>query len=392
MSKELCLHSGGVTKPLPRSNFASVYPAERGYRIGTPHYERSASPQGGMELLTPRTSLGETEAKLGRGAQYCSYSSLSFRINIIGMPELPEVQTIVTDLKRRIIGKKIADFWTDTPRIIKGFSPNDFKREVVGFEIADVQRRGKNILFYLEKTIRKRKDKKIMLAHQKMTGHFLIGRWRIHPPKFSEGKLRGVKRVDATVKGPIASDPYNQYIRVIFRLDNGWELGLSDLRKFARITVGPPQKIEHSKEIASLGPDALSPKFSPKYLFSVLQKRKKLIKPILLEQNVMAGVGNIYADEALFLAKINPQRKAAGVKRSEVERLVKSIKKVLQKSIRLKGTSVIDYRDTYGRRGKYDKVRWVYDKEKLPCRICRTLIKRVKIGQRSSYFCPRCQK
>jgi formamidopyrimidine-DNA glycosylase len=302
------------------------------------------------------------------------------------MPELPEVQTIVSDLKRRIVGEKIADFWTDTPRIIKNFSPNNFKKEVIGFKIAEVRRRGKNILFYLEKTVRKRKDKKIMLAHQKMTGHFLIGRWRIR--KISKNKFQ----IIPAVAGPVAEDKYNGYLRLIFKLDNGWELGLSDLRKFARITVGSPSKIEHSREIASLGPDALSPKFSPKYLFSLLQKRKKLIKPILLEQNVMAGVGNIYADEALFLAKINPQRKAADLKRLEVERLVKSIKKVLQKSIRLKGTSVIDYRDTYGRRGKYDKVRWVYDKEKLPCRICRTLIKRVKIGQRSSYFCPSCQK
>ncbi|MCX7616160.1 MAG: DNA-formamidopyrimidine glycosylase [Patescibacteria group bacterium] len=302
------------------------------------------------------------------------------------MPELPEVQTIVSDLRKKILGGKITGFWTNTPKIIKGVALNKFRKEILGFLILDIRRRGKNILFYLGKIQKgKRKIEKVILAHQKMTGHFLIGKWKV----VGKGKSQ---KIIPLIKGPIAEDPFNQYIRVIFNLSGGWQLGLSDLRKFAKLTVGSVEEIENSKEMRSLGPEALSSEFSWRYLYPLLLKKKKSIKSVLLDQEIVAGVGNIYADEALFLAKIHPQKRASTLKIDQVKKMVQAIKKVLRKSIALRGTSIIDYRDALGRRGGYDKVRLVYGKEGLPCPSCSTPIKRIKIGQRSAHFCPRCQK
>lgn len=301
------------------------------------------------------------------------------------MPELPEVQTIVDELKKRVCGKTIVDFWTNTPKLIKKPSAKEFTKRIKGLTIIDVQRRGKNIIFYLGSSKSNKGEIYVMLAHQKMTGHFLVGKWKIK-------KIDGKDTPVPDIKGPIASDKYNSYIRVIFYLNNGEQLGLSDLRKFAKIVLGTAEEIENSSDLKDLGHDALSKEFKADYLYLILQKRSKPVKSVLLEQGVASGIGNIYADEGLFVAKINPLRRSSSLSKKEVGKLIDSIKFVLRKSLRLRGTSSSDYRDTYGLRGGYDKVRLVYDREKLPCRVCGTAIKRVKIGQRSSHYCPHCQK
>ena len=301
------------------------------------------------------------------------------------MPELPEVQTIVNELKKRVCGRTIVDFWTNTPKLIKKPSAKEFSKKIKRLSIIDVQRRGKNIIFYLKPGRNKSEKIYEMLVHQKMTGHFLVGKWDI---KKIDGKNIPVPKV----KGPIASDKYNSYIRVIFYLDNGQQLGLSDLRKFAKLMLGSAQEIENSKDLSELGHDALSREFNADYLYPILQKRNKPVKSVLLEQGVASGIGNIYADEGLFVARINPLRKSNSLSKKEVEKLIDSIKRVLKKSLRLRGTSSSDYRDTYGERGGYDKVRYVYNREKMPCYVCGTPIRRIKIGQRSSHFCPKCQK
>jgi formamidopyrimidine-DNA glycosylase len=301
------------------------------------------------------------------------------------MPELPEVQTIVDELKNRVCGRTIVDFWTNSPKLIKKPSLKEFISKIKGLSIVDVQRKGKNIIFYLQPNKGSSDKLFVMLAHQKMTGHFLIGKWKLK-------KIEGVTMPIPETKGPISSDKYNSYVRVIFYLDNGKQLGLSDLRKFAKIVLGTAREIENSKEILDLGPDALSKEFNADYFYPILQKRNKPIKSVLLEQGVSSGIGNIYADEGLFVARINPLRKSNSLSKNEAAKLINSVKKVLKKSLRLRGTSSSDYRDTYGNRGGYDKVRYVYNREGLPCKRCGTIIKRIKIGQRSSHFCPHCQK
>ncbi len=300
------------------------------------------------------------------------------------MPELPEVQTIVNDLKKRVCGRTIVDYWTDTPKLVKKPAFKRFLKEIKDQTIIDVQRRGKNVLFFLEGHNRNKKLSE-MLTHQKMTGHFLIGKWNI-------GKKGGKKFSTPETKGPISSDKYNNYVRAIFYLDNGQQLGLSDLRKFAKIMLGTPEEIENSNDLKQLGPDALSKEFNADYFYNVLQKRKKPIKPVLLEQSVASGIGNIYGDEALFISKINPLKKSNALSKRQVRTLIDAIKSVLKKSLKLRGTSSSDYRDTYGEKGGYHRIRLVYDREGEPCRICGEPIKRIKIGQRSSHYCPHCQK
>ncbi len=300
------------------------------------------------------------------------------------MPELPEVQTIVDDLKKRVTKRTIVDFWTDTPKLIKGFSSKEFYNQIVGYFITDVQRRGKNIIFILKSKNKKKYSDMAMLVHQKMTGHFLIGEWKLK----KEGKK--ITPIPQT-KGPISSDKYNSYIRMIFYLDNGAQMALSDLRKFAKVVLIPQEELDNFKDLKNLGPDVFSKKFNADYLCQIFKKRKKAVKPILLEQQVVSGIGNIYGDELLFIAKINPLTKSNVLSKKEVAKIIVSSKKIIKKSLKLRGISSSDYRDTYGKRGGYDKVRYVYGREGMPCLLCQTKIKRVKIGQRSSYFCPHCQ-
>lgn len=294
------------------------------------------------------------------------------------MPELPEVQTIVDDLKKRVVGRKIIKFWTNTPKLVKSYDPQKFSKDVLGMKITGIGRRGKNILFYLIK----RNKKYILLAHQKMTGHFLIGKW----------KVSGKQDPIFDGNGEIKTDFRNKFIRAIFYLDNRKMLGLSDVRKFAKLVLGEKEKIENLPELKKMGPDALSEDFNWKYFKNKTRNTKRNIKQVLLDQNIVAGIGNIYADESLFLANINPRVKVSLLKNNQGEKLIESIKKVLKKAIGLRGTSIIDFRDTFGKKGGYDKVRWVYGRYKLPCRVCGTKIERIKIGQRSSHFCPNCQK
>jgi len=236
------------------------------------------------------------------------------------------------------------------------------------------------------KNIKKSEKKfKIMLVHQKMTGHFLIGKWVVK-------KISGKSILIPHTIGPIKDDKYNSYIRVIFYLNNGNQLALSDLRKFSKIILGDPDEIENSSDLKMLGPDALSNEFNAKYLSPILKRKNIPIKTALLDQHIASGIGNIYADESLFVSKIHPLIKTRELSQKNVIHLLDSVKKVLKKSLRLRGTSSSDYRDTYGSKGKYHQHRLVYNREGLPCLICKTAIKRIKIGQRSSHFCPHCQK
>ena len=211
----------------------------------------------------------------------------------------------------------------------------------------------------------------------------MVGKWEI---KKEKGEF-----IVKNKMGGHFDDPRNQYIRAVFYLDNGQMLALSDLRKFAKMILGSREDIENLKEIKSLGPDALSPLFSPEYFKGILGRTSRPIKSVLLDQKFVSGVGNIYADESLFLSKLNPFKKANLLSLKEVSVLVDSIKKILKKAVKLRGTSIIDFRDAEGKRGSYDKIRLVYGRENLACRICGRPIKRKKIGQRSSYFCSYCQ-
>ena len=281
------------------------------------------------------------------------------------MPELPEVQTIVDELKKTVKNRQIVDLWTDWPK----YRP--IRRHVAGKKILDVERRGKNILFSLS-------DNHLLLVHQKMSGHLLVGKWK---------SVKGIWV--SAIPGPLLEDRNNQYIRLIFFLDNGKMLALSDLRRFAKILCGPKNIILNLPDIKDLGPEALS--LSEKVFIELFKKKKGILKSVLMNQNFIAGIGNIYSDEIVWLAKIHPQKRIEKLTLKNLKDLYQAMRKILLKALKLRGTSIDDYRTANGERGRYDLVRYVYQREGKPCQRCGTLIKRIKIGGRSAHFCPKCQ-
>lgn len=291
------------------------------------------------------------------------------------MPELPEVETIVRDLKKEVLGRKIEGVWSDTEKIIK--KPENFslfKKEIKGKEIKDVKRRAKNILFELSKN-------KTLLLHQKLTGHLLLGNW-----EFLDGEWIPEK------KGSFLDDPMNKFIHVIFYLDDGRMLALSDLRKFAKIELWSNSELNKSGKMEEFGPEPLEKSFTFEKFKEVLRGKKGRIKQVLMDQKVIAGVGNIYSDEALWKAKIHPLERIPDLDDDELRRIYKSLINVLEVGVKLKGDSVSDYRRISGEKGKFDPLREVYRREGKECSRCGSLISRLKIGSRSSYFCPKCQK
>ncbi len=290
------------------------------------------------------------------------------------MPELPEVETIVRDLNKNILGRKIEDVWSDAEKIIKRpkkFSA--FKKKLIGKKIERVKRRAKNILFGLS-------GEETLLVHQKMTGHFLYGNW------VKNGKIWRPLQ-----KGALG-DPMNRFIHLIFWLDNGKQLVLSDLRKFSKVELWGTKELEKSKELQSLGPEPLEKSFNFEKFEKILKRKKGKIKKVLMDQTIIAGIGNIYSDEILWTAKIHPFQKTEELSKEAKKRIYNAMKDILRKAIKLKGDSMSDYRLISGEKGGYQEVQRVYRQEGKKCYRCGTIIKRIKIGGRSAHFCPKCQK
>lgn len=292
------------------------------------------------------------------------------------MPELPEVETIVRDLKREVRGRTFLDVWTDWGKVIK--KPNrfeEFEKEIKGKKIENIRRRGKNILFDLS-------ENKILLVHQKMTGHLLLGKWRSEKSKWK-----------TEIKGPLSDDPMNKFLHLVFLLDDNRQLALSDKRKFAKVELRDKGELENSKEFRSLGPEPLDEKFTFEEFKNALSKKKRgKIKQILMDQSIVAGIGNIYSDEILWRARIHPFKDISQLSETELGKIYKTIKKVLTKAIELGGESISDFRRINGEKGFFDRERKVYRREGEKCPRCGTVIVRKKIGGRSAHFCPHCQK
>jgi formamidopyrimidine-DNA glycosylase len=301
------------------------------------------------------------------------------------MPELPEVQTIVDDLNKKVTGRKITGAWFDWPKMLK--DPLDqqrnkiahkhvkeFERAIKGKKILKIIRRAKNILIYLSGDL-------LMLIHLKMTGHLLVGRW----------KIAGKKVIPLSPK-EVVEDPYNQYIHLIFYLDDGRMLGFSDLRKFGKAVLGSTEQIENLPELKKLGPEPLDENFKYDQFKKIIQLEKRKIKQVLMDPEVIAGIGNIYSDDILWKARVHPFKPANKLSGKELKEIWSSMRAILTKALKLRGTSSSDYRDTAGKKGQYTEERLVYQREGEKCLRCGTKIVREKMGGRSAHFCPKCQK
>ncbi len=272
------------------------------------------------------------------------------------MPELPEVETIVRNLSSKLKGLEISSVKIIYPPVLRNKKPsliNDLKgRKVVG-----VRRRGKMLLINFERNLS-------LLIHLKMTGQLLF---------YPGGK------------------PWDKHTHFILSFkDEKNELRFRDVRKFGFISCIRNLDISYADELKNLGPEPLEIDFS---LFKKLfQGRKARLKSLLLNQNFIAGIGNIYADEILFQAKLHPLTPASHLGDDDLRRLLKAMRGVLRKAIIHKGSSIRSFTNAEGKRGKFQNYHQVYGRESQSCFICGEQIKRIRLGGRSSFFCPRCQK
>ncbi len=306
------------------------------------------------------------------------------------MPELPEVTTIVHDLNRKVRGKQIADIWTDTEKIVAPLSPRAFRRRLRGKVFFRFERRGKFIVAYVTPETRDRRSETrtttpsgfrfpvsdVLLWHMRMTGHPLF---------------RDEKRETARERA-LYADPRNQHIRLSFRFTDGTRLDYSDVRKFGTLQLVPFVMYAGHPLLKALGPDAWNHRWTAAELLQRLRVRRTTLKQALLDQTLIAGIGNIYADEILWTAGIHPRFRTELLTRSHGTRLLRAMRRVLGRAIRARGTSVDDFRDLRGRKGAYGKSLRVYQRTLKPCFRCRRKIGRLVIGGRGTHVCPQCQR
>ncbi len=290
------------------------------------------------------------------------------------MPELPEVETIVRRLARRLPGRTVIRADVRRPNVVRG-SPRKLERALEGATIASVSRRGKFLVFRLE-------DGRVWWSHLRMTGQ-----WRVERPRRGSARRAGRART----AGDAPADPY---ARAVFDLDDGSRLTYVDVRTLGEMEVLTARG--WARREAAMGVEPLSPAFTPDLLDDLLDRSGRQVKEFLLDQAKIAGIGNIYASEALWRARISPRRRARNVGPVRAMALHAAIVGVLQDAVRKAGTTLgetsQDYVDSDGVPGGFAEFLAVYDREGEPCRRCGTPIRRIVQGQRSTYYCPTCQR
>jgi formamidopyrimidine-DNA glycosylase len=271
------------------------------------------------------------------------------------VPELPEAETICRSLRRRIKGKVIKDIRLLWPYLLKETEPEALRRWV-GARLIQIRRRGKMILIDSDR-------RETLLIHLKMTGQLYLAP---------------------------SEEPGDKHVRLTIEFDgDNLELRFRDVRKFGYVKVFETSRENQVEPLKRLGPEPLG--LSAGEFISLFQGGKGRIKSLLLRQDFLAGLGNIYSDEILFRAGINPERLTDSLSSKELGRLYRAMISVLAQAIKFRGTSVRDYRDGLGEAGSFQDHLRVYGREGERCYRCRQPIKRKKIGSRSTYFCPHCQ-
>jgi formamidopyrimidine-DNA glycosylase len=271
------------------------------------------------------------------------------------MPELPEVETIRRDLTRLVVGRKILAVTTDSLKQVKP-SLGKVKKAIVGAKIKKIERRAKVLLIFLS-------NRRVLAVHLKLTGRLLV-------------RKKGV--------------PKDDWQHVVISLSGNKELRFADLRKFGWIKLLKDRK-ELEKLLSEFGPEPLD-SLDLRRFKEILSSTSRSIKIVLMDQKKISGVGNIYANDALFLARINPRRPAKGITDKEAKKLFRAIEKVLRAGIKYRGASDQYYLDALGRKGAYQDHFLTYGRQGKKCFDCGGKIKKIKIGGRGTFFCPKCQK
>jgi formamidopyrimidine-DNA glycosylase len=305
------------------------------------------------------------------------------------MPELPEVETTVRSLNNKVKGLRITKVWSSYNSSFHKGKNNIkdvpyfklFREKVTGQKILGAERRAKNILIDIS-------GGATILIHMKMTGHFLYGDFVSEKNGIHETWKPKQKT------GPL-SDPMNAYIRMVFSLSNGKQLAFSDLRKFAKIYFFETKEKQISSDLKHLGPDPLDAKFNLNdFKKRLLTKPLGKIKQVLMDQEIISGIGNIYSDEILWASGIHPLSAPSKIPNDLLAKAYNSMKKILEKAIQTGGDSMSDFRRLDGTPGGFQNFHKAYRLTGLPCQKkgCRGKIERIKVGSRSSHFCPVHQK
>ena len=270
------------------------------------------------------------------------------------MPELPEVETIRRDLEKEIVGHKIVDLWYDVPKMLQP-SPQTVET-IIGRHFVSAGRIGKLLLLGIE-------NDGTVGIHLKLSGRLFIRK---------------------------QTDPEDRFTHVTFKFEDGRELRFTEVRKFGYVKL-----IENTGDLEKItsefGPDPWTKDYTLDVLKNVLVKSSRPTKVLIMDQKKIAGVGNIYADEALWYAKIHPETSGNKVAAKQVEELYTGIIKALEQGIEDRGTSIDDYLDIYGKPGNHAKNLNVFRNEGNPCPRCGTEIKKIRVGGRGTHYCPQCQ-
>jgi formamidopyrimidine-DNA glycosylase len=274
------------------------------------------------------------------------------------MPELPEVETIVADLRPHLAGRTIVRCELAFPTIVRHPEPEEFVDSVAGMRIEAVDRRGKYILLRLQEGV-------VLVVHLGMTG-----------------QLRLVDPVT----------PLEKHTHAVFTLDDGRHLRYRDPRRFGRLLLGTEESLVTTRKMPRLGPEPIDPDFAAEDLYRRLKRRHAPLKAVLLDQRAVAGVGNIYADEALYRARLRPGRKASTVSKQSARRLHEAMRESLQLAIANRGSSVDTYRDAWGEVGGQQEKLLVYGRAGEPCFTCGRPLSSVRIAGRTTVFCRHCQR
>jgi formamidopyrimidine-DNA glycosylase len=272
------------------------------------------------------------------------------------MPELPEVETVVRGLRPLIQGRTFQSAQVHWPRTLYNLAPQDFEARLVGQQVRAVQRRAKYIILAL--------DHEFLLVHLKMTGRLYV--W----PAAAQ-----------------AQDADERWVRARLRFSDGDELRFSDARKFGKLYLTP----DLASVLGKLGPEPLEDNFQPQDFIARLRDHRRALKTLLLDQTFIAGVGNIYADEALFRARLHPLRPANSLDDDEAARLYHAIRQAMGQAIDQMGSSVNWYRQADGTKGEAQNSLLAYGRDGLPCLVCGTPIQKMRVAQRGTHFCPTCQ-
>ncbi|MFO0704749.1 MAG: bifunctional DNA-formamidopyrimidine glycosylase/DNA-(apurinic or apyrimidinic site) lyase [Candidatus Andersenbacteria bacterium] len=290
------------------------------------------------------------------------------------MPELPEVESQARDVKHWVVGRPIQEVWVGNKKTVATPGVPQFIKQLKGRRFKKVSRRGKFILMELDGGL-------TLVSHFRMTGHFRLAsltksksarEWYIYPP--------------------------DRFSRVAFKLDRGDVLHYTDIRKFGRLWLVPTKKVQQLPELAELGPEPLDKSFTPDKFATCVRRFSGMIKPVLLNQSCVAGIGNIYADESLFDAAIHPKTRVQKLSDEQLHELVKMVIANLGAAVKHRGSSVGEFTNIKGDAGKHGLYLRVYQQTGEKCqrrrngKPCGGVVKRIVVGQRGTHICPVCQK